>query len=97
MTGKKNVGEADDEELAALRREMALVSSSESGSIVEALVASGLATSNTEARRFVTENAVAINGQKISREQFEPTDFQNGRLLLRRGKAFKDSALVEQA
>jgi tyrosyl-tRNA synthetase len=97
LTGKKNVGEADDEELAALRREMALVSSSESGSIVEALVASGLATSNTEARRFVTENAVAINGQKISREQFEPTDFQNGRLLLRRGKAFKDSALVEQA
>jgi tyrosyl-tRNA synthetase len=97
LTGKKNVGEADDEELAALRREIALVGSHEGGSIVEALVSSGLASSNTEARRFLSENAVAINGQKIDREQFEAGDFQSGRLLLRRGKAFKDSALVEQA
>ena len=67
----------------------------ESGSIVDALVQSGLAASNTEARRFLNENAIAINGQKVNREQFEASDFQNGRLLLRRGKAFKDSALVE--
>jgi len=95
LTGKKPVSEADDEELRALRSEIALVGSTESGSIIEALVASGLASSNTEARRFLGENAVAVNGQKVSREQFEPADFQNGRLLLRRGKAFKDSALVE--
>jgi tyrosyl-tRNA synthetase len=95
LTGKKPVGEADDEELAALRQEITLVQTSDNGSIVEALVASGLASSNTEARRFVQENAVAVNGQKLQRENFEPGDFQNGRLLLRRGKAFKDSALVE--
>jgi tyrosyl-tRNA synthetase len=95
LTGKKPVGEADEEELGALRSEIALVGAREDGSVVEALVASGLAASNTEARRFLSENAVAINGQKIAREQFEPADFQNGRLLLRRGKAFKDSALVE--
>jgi tyrosyl-tRNA synthetase len=95
LTGKKSVGEADDDELAALRSEIALVSSTGTGSIVDALVSSGLASSNTEARRFLSENAVAVNGQKVAREQFEPTDFQNGRLLLRRGKAYKDSALVE--
>lgn len=95
LTGKKPVGEADDEELTALRTEIALVASSEDGSIVDALVTSGLASSNTEARRFLNENAIAVNGQKTTREQFEPADFQNGRLLLRRGKAFKDSALVE--
>jgi len=65
------------------------------GSIVGALVSSGLAASNTEARRFLKENAISINGQKVQRENFEAGDFQNGRLLLRRGKAFKDSALVE--
>lgn len=97
ITGKLSIGEAEDEELAALRHEIPLVSSSAEGSIVDALTASGLASSNTEARRFVHENAVAINGVKISRENFEVADFQNGRLLLRRGKAFKDSALVELA
>lgn len=95
LTGKKPIGEADEEELTALRSEISLVGSTADGSIVEALVASGLAGSNTEARRFVAENAIAINGQKMTREHFEPQDFQNGRLLLRRGKAFKDSALVE--
>jgi tyrosyl-tRNA synthetase len=97
LTGKASVGEAQDEELTALRHEIALVASTENGSIIDALVASGLATSNTEARRFLQENAIAINGVKINREQFEAGDFQNGRLLLRRGKAFKDSALVELA
>lgn len=95
LKGKKPIGEADTEELAALRKEIPQVASVEGGSVVEALVASGLAGSNTEARRFVSENAVSINGQKITREHFELSDFQNGRLLLRRGKAFKDSALVE--
>lgn len=95
LIGKKPVGEADEEELSALRRELALVSSASDGLISEALVASGLATSNTEARRFLGDNAIAVNGSKVSREQFEPADFQNGRLLLRRGKAFKDTALVE--
>lgn len=78
-----------------MRKEVAHVTASAEGSIVEALVSSGLATSNTEARRFIAANAVSVNGQKVNRENFEAGDFQNGRLLLRRGKAFKDSALVE--
>ncbi|HWB39490.1 MAG TPA: tyrosine--tRNA ligase [Candidatus Saccharimonadales bacterium] len=91
----QDVSKAQDFELEALRDEIGNVKTSESGSIVEALVESGLAGSNTEARRFLSENAISINGDKISRENFEAGDFQNGRLLLRRGKAFKDSALVE--
>jgi tyrosyl-tRNA synthetase len=45
--------------------------------------------------RLRLENAVSINGEKVQRENFEADDFHDGRLLLRRGKAFKDSALVE--
>ncbi|MBC7581453.1 tyrosine--tRNA ligase [Aeromicrobium sp.] len=95
LTGKKPVGDADAEELSALRTEIALLSTTDTGSIVDALVHGGLASSNTEARRLLQANAIAINGQKIDREAFEPVDFQNGRLLLRKGRAFKDSALVE--
>jgi tyrosyl-tRNA synthetase len=94
LTLKISVGDAADitDELKA---EIPSVTATESGSVVDALTESGLATSNTEARRFLKENAISVNGEKIQRENFESGDFQNGRLLLRRGKAFKDSALVE--
>lgn len=94
LTGTRNIGQADDV-LDALRAEIPAVQTEETGSIISALVASGLAGSNTEARRLLQDNAISVNGQKTTREQFQPADFQNGRLLLRRGKAFKDSALVE--
>jgi len=94
LTGRLGVGDASDV-LEALRREIPATKTHADGSIVEALVSSGLAQSNTEARRFLSENAVSLNGQKVTREHFEQNDFQDGRLLMRRGKAFKDSALVE--
>lgn len=87
------IGKADV--IEHIRREIPSVHTSLDGSIIEALVSSGLASSNTEARRLIQANAVSINGAKTDRENFEQTDFQNGRLMLRRGKAFKDSALIE--
>lgn len=96
ITGKNPIGEAG-EALEHIRKELPTVHAAADGSIAEALVAAGLAASNTEARRLLAGNAVSINGQKVSRENFEAGDFQNGRLLLRRGKAFKDSALVESS
>lgn len=96
LTGRKSVADIADDELAALRSEIPSATASEDGSIIEALVASGLAASNSDARRILQGNAIAINGQKVTREHFEPADFLNGRLLLRRGKAFKDSAIIER-
>ncbi|HUB92913.1 MAG TPA: tyrosine--tRNA ligase [Verrucomicrobiae bacterium] len=94
LTGKLAVGEADDV-LDALRKEIPAIDTHDKGSIIETLTKSGLAQSNTEARRFLKENAISLNDRKVQREDFAPDDFQNGRLLLRRGKAFKDSVLVE--
>ena len=91
----QDLSRLDDAEVATIREEVARHATGETGSVIEALVQTGLAASNTEARRLIQENAISINGQKVSREQFEPGDFHGGRLLLRRGKAFKDSALVE--
>ncbi len=94
LTGRLNIGDAGDV-LDALRQEIPNVAATATAPLIDTLVSSSLAASNSEARRLLKENGISINGQKAARENFEPADFQNGRLLLRRGKAFKDSALVE--
>jgi tyrosyl-tRNA synthetase len=95
LTGAQPVGQADETALESLRAEIPAVKTTGEGSIVEVLAGSGLASSNSEARRLLASNAISINGQRVARENFSPADFTNGRLILRRGKAFRDSALVE--
>ncbi len=94
LVGKRKVDQLDGF-LEDLRREIAVVHSRKEGSIIEALVSSNLASSNTDARRLIRNNAVTVNGRKVDRENFVAGDYLNGRLLLRRGKAYRDSALVE--
>ena len=95
LTYKQPVGEAGDEALQEIRKEIPHVQARAGDEVCDVLVASGLAASKSEARRLLQGNAIAINNQKITKETLEATDFQNGRFLLRKGKAFKDSALVE--
>lgn len=95
LTGTTSISEASGTSLEALRLEIPSVKAKLNGSVVDALVAANLASSNTEARRLLSGNAVAVNGVKTANEAFNPSDFTNGKLLLRRGKAYKDSALVE--
>ncbi len=87
----------DETEVATLREEMPHAAARPGDEVAELLVQTGLAGSKTEARRFVAENAISVNGQKSQAEQLTEEDFEDGRLLLRRGKAFKDSALIERA
>jgi len=94
LTGEKSLNDVDSESLEVLKAEIPVVSTS---SIVDALTEAGLASSNTEARRLIAGNAVSINGQKTTKEQFEDSDFSSNRLLIRKGKAYKDSALVEKS
>jgi len=96
LVGNKDVSVLSSDVIEVMRRELSSVVAGPGAELADVLVQAGLAESKTEARRFVAENAVAINGEKVQREQLEAGDFRNGRLLLRRGKAFKDTALVEQ-
>lgn len=96
LTGRQNIADAGDTALAVLRQEIpAIYVAGAETSIIDALVETGLAPSNSEARRLLAGNAISINGNKISSDTFDAADFVNGKLLLRKGKAFKDSALVE--
>lgn len=95
LTGQADVGEAETAAVEEIRRNIPSAKAQAEGSVATALVDTGLATSLTDARRLLQGNAVSINGQKVQRDTFVADDFHNGRLLLRRGKAFKDSALIE--
>jgi tyrosyl-tRNA synthetase len=64
-------------------------------SIVEALVASGLASSKREARQFLEDGAVSINGEKVGDRPLSETDFKDGKSLLKRGK--RNVAVLELA
>ena len=96
LIGKSPIGELDDTALDALRAEIPSLRLSRGWDIVNALSETGLASSRTEARRLLKDNAVSVNGEKVQRDTFTEEDFQNGRLLLRKGKAFKDSSLIER-
>lgn len=97
LTGQTPVRDIDENALNAMRKEIPSTKAHPGTILIDVLIATGLAASKTEARRLLADNAVAINGQKTQKEQLEESDFQNGRLLIRKGKAFKDSALVERA
>jgi len=90
-------GRLSDAEYATLKEEMPNAGASAGHEIAELLIQTGLAGSKTEARRLIIENAISLNGQKSQKEHLEEGDFQNHRLFIRRGKAFKDSALIERS
>ncbi|MEJ0053225.1 MAG: tyrosine--tRNA ligase [bacterium] len=57
-------------------------------SVADALVASGLATSKSDARRLIEGKGVSINGIAIEEPDavLDPNQFENGLALLRRGR-----------
>lgn len=57
-------------------------------SLVDALVASSLAASKREARQFIADGAVQLNGEKVTDETrtLAEADFKDGRAILKRGK-----------
>ncbi len=95
LTSQVNLSEATEAELTELKKSIAVFGTTEGGLIPEALVATKLAASNSDARRLLQGGAIYIDGVGVSRDKFESKDFTSGRLLLRRGKAFKDTALIE--
>jgi len=85
----------DEAEIATVREEFPNLTIPSGMPIIDILVSTGLAQSNSEARRLKESGAVYINNEKFTEDHIEASHFQNKRLLIRRGKAFKDSALIE--
>jgi tyrosyl-tRNA synthetase len=94
LFGEASIGDLDGADVEIIKKEIPHAKLSVGVSLVEALVSTGLAASNSEARRLLADKAVYINNQKVDGDSLTAEHFQNGRLLLRRGKAYKDSALI---
>ncbi|HSW75309.1 MAG TPA: tyrosine--tRNA ligase [Candidatus Saccharimonadales bacterium] len=97
LTGKQSVANAGSEALEALKHEIPSVEITVEAELTDVLVQTNLAASKSEARRLLQNNAIAVNGVKVTKEHLDPTDFVQGRAMLRKGKAFKDSALITLA
>ncbi len=78
LFGGGSIGDLSTEDLDALSVEIPTL---DGQSIISALVASGTASSNGEARRLIQGGAVSLNGQKVS-EDAEVTETS----LLKKGK-----------
>ncbi len=96
LAGKHSIGELDDAALDAIRHELPTAQVAEGTLLVDALVSTGLVTSKSEARQLLADNAIYVNDQPHPGSTLEAGDFHNGRLLLRKGKTRKNSALIEQ-
>lgn len=96
LTSQVSIASASNDDLEKIRREVPYIKVDLNTHIRDALVKTGLANSGSDARRLIESGAVYINGSTVNEDRlFKTTDFLNGRLLLRRGKAFKDTALIE--
>ncbi|HVX58420.1 MAG TPA: tyrosine--tRNA ligase [Candidatus Saccharimonadales bacterium] len=94
LTGKTSVAEISEGVLAEVRKELPSEKFTKAPTVVDALAATGLASSKSEARRLLLGGAVYLNGEKVADDTALVTAGP-GRHMLRRGKAFKDSALIE--
>ncbi len=97
LIGEKPIGDADQATLAEIRKQIPAVKAKSDSSLTALLAESGLASSSSDARRLLSSNAIYINNQTAKTDAVPSDAFQNGRVLLRKGKKYKDSALVELA
>lgn len=95
--GGGSLAELDEADIATVREELPSKKAHPGSSVMEVLVETGLASSNSEARRLLQNKAIYVNNQPFDKSHLDSSEFKNGRLMLRRGKAHKDSALVELA
>lgn len=95
LTLENDIADANEEELSEIRKEIPALKINADRDLTKILVSSGLTKSNTEARSLISDGAIYVNGQTYKENLLDDNQFNNNRLLLRRGKAFKDSALIE--
>jgi tyrosyl-tRNA synthetase len=81
-------GELNEEDYEVIKNVMPATQIAAGAPLLEALVTLGLAGSNTEARRFVTEGAIKVNNDRANADKQSLTndDFHAGIAVIRRGK-----------
>jgi tyrosyl-tRNA synthetase len=95
--GGGSIVDLSAEDLKLLESEMPfLAATDQEPAVVDVLVAVGLVSSKSEARRLMEGAAIYVNNQKFAKESLSKDQFVNGYALIRRGKSLKDTALVRE-
>ena len=65
--------------------------------ILTLMVKCGLAASNGEARRLITQGGVSLNGEKLTdpKQSFSPEDIRAGEMILKKGKKIFHKVVTE--
>ena len=95
LIGTKSLKELGIKTKMELVKEIPFIKVHKNSSVLDILVDTKLAQSKTEARNFLKSNAISINNVKISEEILDTANFVKGLALLRKGKAYRDSALIQ--
>ena len=88
LFGNTSFNSLATQDFVQLSKELGSTKVSKDDSLIDILVASHLASSKGDARRFIEAKAVYINGTQIGPENatLDPDTFIEGYMLLRRGK-----------
>lgn len=88
LFGGGSIADISSEDIDQMKSELPTVQCKNGDLVVNAVVESGLATSLGEARRFMQQNGVTLNGEKIGPDYALTQDDRKaaGSALLRRGK-----------
>lgn len=88
LFGSGSIVDISSEDIDQMKNELPTVHSKDGDMVANALVESGLASSLSEARRFMDQKGVVLNGQKIGQDYVLTQNDRKaaGSALLRRGK-----------
>lgn len=98
LSGQLELTKLTNEEINALKTEISYLKIASTMSLEEVLINTGLAQSKSTARKLISQKAIYLNFETIlDNEQFIKQLSLQPYSLIRKGKAFKDSALLEVA
>ena len=84
LFGERSFSDLSDDETQLLAAELSVYTTTAEDDVRSVVVAAGLASSRTEAQRFLDSGAVSINGMRVSTNDMAA--LQEGHNLLKRGK-----------
>lgn len=95
LTGKIKLTELTVKEIDYLKKEIPSIKLTKEDNLVSLLVKSKLVSSNSEARSLIQSKAIRFNNIVVEDFDIKHDFFKKGLALLRKGKAYKDSAIIE--
>jgi tyrosyl-tRNA synthetase len=94
LTGKKLLKNLTQPELNLLKKEIKTFNFRQGLSVFDVLIDSGLIKSKTEGKKLLQAGAISLNFEVVKDDILQSNQAINHVMIIRKGKAFKDSVVV---